>query len=218
MQERDPQTEVATDQPSAEKNLFLKQLTKQIGPYGETLSVVAVTCVLLILLFTRLGWYAVILSVGFLAVAWFAFRAAVEHAEWLKQDEKRVADEKAATRYQVTEARLLTLRAVGVPDDIIIVMMKSLGLAAPPGEGQLAPLVSVVPLAPLAPKCEKHFRKWLIHDLGLGEVRVREYEEKILTYTVYDVRAGEHAAPVVAPQAFSAAPPLANREAMSQAL
>jgi hypothetical protein len=215
MEETKAQQDGTTAQSSAEKPSTLKQVTERIGPYAETFSVVAFAGVLVLMLFV-LPWqpwlrlYAVPLTIGLLAMAVFAFRAALLHAEWLKQEEERIEKEEATTLYQVTEARLLTLKAVGVPHDIIKVLMKSLRRVSSQPEGQ-----RVTPVLH-APRHKKEFLEWLIHELGLSEVRVREYEQKILTYTVYDPKAGERAKEVHPAQTFSTSQTPANGGAMLQ--
>jgi hypothetical protein len=94
-----------------------------------------------------------------------------------------------------------------VPDDIITIMMKSLGLVSLTAEGYPATLAPL----PALPKTE--FLDWLIHDLGLGKVRVEEYEQKILTYTVYDRKVKENAPEVIESPAMAAAQTPTNGEA-----
>lgn len=165
-----------------QERLSLKTLAEQIGPYGETLSVMAVTCAIVLPLFMWewLPWYIwLLLSVVLLIAAVGAFRSAVQHAEWLKEEKNRSSVAEKSTTYQITEARILTLKAVGVPDDIIKVMRKALGL------GLLLPGVPPAPLAPSDPMPKQKFLSWLMYDLDLGQVRVEECEETILKYAVY---------------------------------
>lgn len=168
---------------------------RKLGPYGEVLTVVALSCAAFSLIFVNDLRVRIGLTLCALLAAIPFYIVAFTHRELSKQNEEEQNLLAGAVKYRVSTARLEVLRTAKVPRDVLIALKQ---------------------LAGRPPMSKEELISTLVYDLDLGHERTKDFEAVILKYTKYDERpkaTSTTAAAPPRPQADTAQPAAETREA-----
>lgn len=152
----------------------------KLGPYGEVLTVVAISCAAICFIFVNEPKVRIGLGLCALLAAIPCYIAAFTHRELSKQNEEEQNLRAGAVKYRVSTARLEVLRTAKVPRDVLTALKE---------------------LAGRDPMSKEELISALVYDLDLGHERTKDFEAVILKYTKYDER------PKATSTSAAAAPP-----------
>lgn len=179
--------------PDSNRPAQVSTWNRKVGPYGEVLTVVALSGAAFCFLFTEMREVRFGLGLCALLAAIPFYVAAFRHKELSKLCEDEQNKLAGNARYRVSSARLDILRTAKVPVDV---------------------LKALSTLSGRSPMSKEELLSTLIYDLDLGCARTKDFENVILKYTKFDERPQP---PATIPNA-NAAPPTAAQSTQPPAV